>query len=201
MKEKLKQCLEYIQIGFFLFRNLSWKKKLLIFVVLWVCLSLIVPHEDTAPVDNVYGAGAFKILSPYSKNSSNSSEVVCTDSLGNSLFIFKFDYDLKDKLFEDKVVSSYDSDLNPYYHAYTVTSVNSTIPNLYRADDFFKNSTGNFKYLTYMEVVDFNGENYIIQLHTDDNLWDNEVDVINSWENYLIEFNKINNLTPIKIKS
>ena len=51
-----------------------------------------------------------------------------------------------------------------------------------------------------MEVVDFNGENYIIQLHTDDNLWDNEVDVINSWENYLIEFNKINNLTPIKIK-
>lgn len=203
MKEKLKQCLEYIQIGFFLFRDLSWKKKLLIFVVLWVCFSLIVPHEDTAPAEHIInGANDFKILAPYSednyqfKENNNGEVFTVMDSINGSMLTIEhlnsseFKYLKNSPQFTERYNGV--DELNYYSHKV------SQVSNIYKIVSVSKVLDYYYEDVYFVEVVKVNGNYYKISIGNPE--ISSPYSKLDEWKNYLIKFNKINNLTPIKIK-
>lgn len=204
MKEKLKQCLEYIQIGFFLFRNLSWKKKLLIFIVLWVCFSLIMPHEDTAPAEQIInGANDFKIPAPYSednyqfKENNNGEVFTVMDSINGSMLTIDHlnSSEFKDLKNSPQFTERYNGvdELNYYSHKVSQVSNIYKIVSVSKVLDYYNED------IYFVEVVKVNGNYYKISIGNPE--ISSPYSKLDEWKNYLIKFNKINNLTPIKIKS
>lgn len=197
-------------ILFRLFRDLSWKKKLLIFAVLAFCVSPILPHDDTVPVESVpaehiiNGANDFRIPAPYSEDNyqfkENNNEVSFTamDEFGSMLGIDKLDggefEGLKDSPEFTDCYNGVD-DLNYYYHK--VSEV-PDVPNVYKVVDVNGHEVMEDTVdIYFVEVVKVNGTYYKISISNPE--INNPVFELDEWEDYLLEFNNANNLTTIKI--
>lgn len=208
MKEKLKQGLQYIQIGFFMFRDLSWKKKLLIFVVFAFCVSPILPHDDTAPVEStpaehiINGANDFKIPAPYSEDNyqfkENNNGVVFTvmDSVNGSMLTIE---KLEDGEFEElkdspEFTERYDGATEDSYYSHEV----SQDSNIYKIVSVSKVLDYYDEDIYFVEVVKVDGNYYKISVGNPE--VSSPYSKLDEWRNYLLEFNKVNNLTLVKIK-
>lgn len=161
------------------------------------------PHEDTAPAEQIInGANDFKIQTPYSEDNyqfkENNGEVFTVmDSINGSMLTIEHlnSSEFKDLKNSPQFTERYNGvdELNYYSHKVSQVSNIYKIVSVSKVLDYYNEE------VYFVEVVKVNGNYYKISIGNPE--ISSPYSKLDEWKNYLIKFNKINNLTPIKIKS
>ena len=161
---------------------------------------------DTAPAEHItHGANDFKIPAPFSednyqfKENNNGEDFTVMDSINGSMLTIEHlnSSEFKDLKNSPQFTERYNGVDELNYYSHKVSEV-SDVPNVYKFVDVngheVMEDTIN---IDYVEVVKENGTYYKISVVN--NYINNPESKLNELKNYLIKFNKMNNLTPIKI--